>query len=60
MWIRLLLAPWWVSWIATALLTAAFVGPIWLLQRPDNDIGWPISRPVHCESTMTEQEDQHG
>jgi len=43
MWIRLLLAPSWVSWIATALLTAAFVGPIWLLlQRPDTDIGWPI------------------
>jgi len=43
MWIRLLLAPWWVPWIATAFLTAAFVGPIWLLlQGPDTHIGWPM------------------
>lgn len=42
--IRLALAPWWVSWIATAFLTAAFAGPVWLLllQGPDANAWWPM------------------
>lgn len=43
MWIRLALAPWWVSWIAMAFLTAAFAGPVWLLlQAPDADAWRPM------------------
>jgi hypothetical protein len=43
MWIRLAIAPWWVSWTVTAVLTAAIFGPLWLLlQESDTTVGRPI------------------
>lgn len=40
-WIRLSVAPWWVSWFVMVCLIAAVSAPIWLLMQSDSDTrGW--------------------